>query len=155
MSKWRRRRRRRRILAAILVLAIVGILYAGLSAEDAPDGIITTNYGAPKKRTSWIYQGVEVTQEEWEFQRSMGLKRVSKYIEAGIIQRINEAHRQLFINDPVWFAMGIGRQEHVVRVVVGYLDVVNENNPGTVTVFSFRTGGAIADLKAGTFTAFR
>ena len=143
------------VLAVIFALAIVAMLYAGISSEGPPDGIVTTNYGPPKKRTSWTYQGVEVTEEEWELQRTLGLKRVSKFIEAGIIQRINEANRQLFINDPVWHAMSVSRQEQVARVVVGYLDVVNENDPGTVTVFSFRTGGAIADIKGGGFTVYR
>lgn len=148
-----RRQRKRLFWMAVLVAVVVVITFAGLSSDDIPEGIITTNYGPA--RTSWTYKGEEVTKEQWEVLRGIGLKRVSKFIEAGIIQRINEAKRQLFINDPVWYAMSVDRQEHVARVVVGYLDVVNENNPGTVGVFSFRTGGSIAGINGGTYTVYR
>ena len=139
------------LILGVIFVGVLGGLYA---AEERPRGTIVTKYGSPNKK--WTSdrppRGMpELTQEEWEVKRNLSLKRVSKFIAAGIIQRINEAKRQLFVNDPVWHSMSRDRQEHVSRTVLEYLDVVNGNNPGTMGIFSFRSGQVVAAIKGGAF----
>ena len=145
------------MVVLILGMIFVGVLGGLYAADDRPSGTIVTTYGSPnsKRIVERPPRGLpELSEEEWEVKRSLSLKRVSKFIAGGIIQRINEAKRQLFVNDAIWHTMSRDRQEHVARTVLEYLDVVNGNSPGTMGVFSFRTGQVLGAIKGGAFVIY-
>ena len=144
---------RRGALMLIFVILIVVITVGGIIViGETPAGTTITHFGNPGAQTpssSYSMGTSEYVEEEWQAIRSARLQRVSKFIKEGIVQRINESSRQLFVNDAIWFSMSQDRQENVARVVAEYLDVVNENNPGTVAVFSFRSGRLVSEVKEG------
>lgn len=78
--------------------------------------------------------------------RSGSYEKVQKLIQAGIIKRINEPERKLFVNDPIWKVTTAERREYTIRVVAEYLDWVNGNATGKVDVRSFRTGGRLGGM---------
>ena len=149
-----------------LVMLGIGIVVASVligifSTGQGPVGTIDTIFSSPPKlrphksnkdsRTG----EEEIDMVEWEYKRMRTLERVTKITEEGVIHRINEPKRRLYINDPVWMLMQSDRHEHVARVVAEYLDVVNNDFTGMVTVHSFRNGQRIAEInKMGSFLTF-
>ena len=160
-------RKRSRPTLKSLVLIGVGVFIASalvgiFSTGQSPEGIIDTFYDAPPdpayyaRQKAYLPGEEEMDMVEWEYKRMRTLERVSKITEEGVIHRINEPRRQLFINDPVWIVMPEDRQEHVARVVADYLDVVNNEPTGMVTVHSYRDGQRLAAInRGGTFSMFK
>ena len=159
-------KKRSRVSPKSLVLLGVGIIIASVlvgiySTGQDPTGTIDTIFSVPNKARSYAGGGnffageEEVDMVEFEYKRMRALERVSKITEEGGIQRMNEPKRELYINDPVWTAMNRDRHEHVARVVADYLDVVNNDPTGMVTVHSFRNGQRVAEINSmGNFLTF-
>ena len=92
--------------------------------------------------------------------RSAGIGRslnaVQKLMQEGVIQRLNEPGRNLYVNDALWELMTPSRKERIARVVAEYLDWVNDSHTRQVSIFSFRNGGRIAEIgKGGAFRLLR
>ncbi len=159
-------KKRSRVSPKSLVILGIGVIIASVlvgiySTGEGPAGTIDTIFSTPKKARSYAGGGnffageEEIDMVEFEYKRMRALERVSKITEEGVIQRINEPKRKLYINDPVWAAMKRDRHEHVARVVADYLDVVNNDPTGMVTVHSFRNGQLVAHINSvGTFSTF-
>ena len=134
----------------ILVSAIAGFYSAGGNVEGT---IETVKYGHKATVSSSPEQ---VAKKIREINIARSFERVLKLIQEGVIQRLDEPTRRLYVNDPVWEVMGAGRREHVARVVAEYLDWVHGSHTGDVYVHSFRNGGLVAAIsKSRTFVAYR
>ena len=159
-------KKRSRVSPKSLVMLGIGIVIASVlvgiySTGQDPTGTIDTIFSLPKKARSYAGGGnfsageEEIDMVEFEYKRMRALERVSKITEEGVIQRINEPQRKLYINDPVWTVMQKDRHEHVARVVADYLAVVNNDPTGMVTVHSFRNGQRVAEINSvGNFLTF-
>lgn len=130
----------------ILVSAVAGFMSAGGSVE----GTIETVAQAAKTNRP-ILNAPTTREQIRKINAARSFERVLKLIQEGVIQRLHEPTRRLYINDPVWEAMGAGEKEQVARVVAEYLDWVHDKHTGQVTVHSFRNGGRVAFTQGGTF----
>ena len=136
--------------AVIVVSAIAGFYSAGGSVAGT---IETVKYGHKSTVSS---SPEEVTQQIREANITRSFEKVLKLIQEGVIQRLDEARRRLYINDPVWQAMSNSRREQVARVVAEYLDWVRDHHTGRVYVLSFRNGQVIAEInRSHTFLVYR
>lgn len=137
-----------RIWVGLLALGVIS-LYGGLRSS-AP---VNTSYDIGQE-TPIVHRSpkVDIASPDlrpvdfrvFEFE-SLGDCRVavSKLIAEGIIRRINEPKRQLFINDTIWNLISYERKQRTVRVVGEYLDWVNDTQSGRVNVLSFKTGQSL------------
>lgn len=73
-------------------------------------------------------------------------QKVMKLIQEGVIKRIDEPNRLLYVNDPVWKLTTHERRDYTIRVVAEYLDWVSDDATGKLDVRSFRNGKQIARL---------
>ena len=136
--------------AVILVSAIAGFYSAGGNVEGTIETVKYANKATVSSKPEQVAKRIR------EINIARSFERVLKLIQEGVIQRLDEPTRRLYVNDPVWEVMGQGRKEHVARVVAEYLDWVHNSHTGHVYVHSFRNGGLVAAVsKSRTFVAYR
>ena len=134
----------------ILISAISGFYSAGGSVESTIEAVKYGNKSTVSSSPDALAKKVR------EFNIAQSFEKVLKLIQEGVIQRLDEPTRRLYINDPVWELMGAGRKEYIARVVAEYLDWVHDNHTGQVYVLSFRNGGMVAAIgKSQTFAVYR
>jgi len=75
---------------------------------------------------------------------SASVAQVTKLLQSGVIKRINENTRQLYVNDVVWKLYTYEQKDEVITIVLTYLDWVNPNQKGKIDVRSFRNGKRLA-----------
>ena len=137
--------------AVILISAIAGFYSAGGSVQ----GTIETVKHARKANNIANVGKRNYAEQARQHAIAQTFGEVLKLIQAGVIQRLDEARRQLYVNDPVWEVMSRDRKERVVRIVAEYLDWINDDHTGMVTAHSFRDGTVVARVNSvGTFTIF-
>ena len=61
-------------------------------------------------------------------------------LNPGLISRLYEEKRLLYVNDPVWRATSSERRAFTIRAIVEYLDWIHGTSSGMVDVRSFRNG---------------
>ena len=61
-------------------------------------------------------------------------------LNPGLISRLYEEKRLLYVNDPVWRATSRERRAFTIRAIVEYLDWIHGTSSGMVDVRSFRNG---------------
>ncbi len=141
--------------AVILFSAIGGFYSAGGSVEAT----IETVQQARRTTTQTSSIGddpINIAEQVRSAGVSRSLSAVQKLMQEGIIQRLNEPGRNLYVNDALWELMTPSRKERIARVVAEYLDWVNDSHTREVNIFSFRNGVRIAEIgKGGAFRTFR
>ena len=130
----------------ILVSAVAGFMSAGGSVEGT---IETVTHAAKTNRP--ILNAPSTREQIRRANVARSFERVLKLIQDGVIQRLHEPSRRLYINDPVWEVMSRGEKAHVAEVVAEYLDWVHDDHTGRVTVHSFRNGSRVAFTQGGIF----
>lgn len=134
----------------ILASAISGFYSAGGSVDSTVEAVKFGNKSTVSSNPEAIAKKVR------EVNMARSFEKVLKLIQEGVIQRLDESTRRLYINDPVWEVTGDGRKEYIARVVAEYLDWVHDSHTGQVYVLSFRNAGLVAAIgKSGTFSLYR
>ena len=136
--------------AVILISAIAGFYSAGGSVEGTVEAVKYRHNATVSSTPEAVAKKVR------EMNIARSFERVLKLIQEGVIQRLDEPTRRLYINDPMWELMGIGRREQVARVVAEYLDWVHDRHTGQVYVHSFRNGALVAGInKSRSFVSYK
>lgn len=134
----------------ILISAVAGFYSAGGSVDGTIDAVKYRN------KTTVSSDPVALAKKVREVNIARSFQKVLKLIQEGVIQRLDEPSRRLYVNDPVWEVMDAGRKQYVAQVVAEYLDWVHDNHTGQVYVMSFRHGGLVASIgRSNSFTLYR
>ena len=136
--------------AVIIFSGIAGFYSAGGSVEGTVEAVKYRHNATVSSTPEAVAKKVR------EMNIARSFERVLKLIQDGVIQRLDEPTRRLYINDPVWEVMSTGQKENVARVVAEYLDWVHDRHTGQVYVHSFRNGTLVAGVNKGrSFVAYR
>ena len=121
------------------VLAVCLLLLSLAGGALANSGHFSDDHLADPDASIHAEQGHRsAARSTWE--RTQHLSKVRRFLKKGVIARIHEPSRSLYVNDPVWNVFSDDQKEQTVRVVAEYLDWVHEAETGMLDVRSHRTG---------------
>ena len=127
------------VLIALMALSVYSGSYSSsanvaVNVKDPTQGIET-----PHRRSDLPQADeppMEIDQGQGASQRFAAITKLTP----GLIMRLYEKKRLLYVNDAVWEVTSSKRRAFTVRAVVEYLDWVQGTSTGTVDVLSFRNG---------------
>ena len=112
-------------------------VYSGSSSanvEDATQVIETPNRWPDLPQADEI--PVTIDRDQVARQRFAAIMKLNP----GLIMRLYEEKRLLYVNDALWKVISSKRRAFTISAVVEYLDWVDGTSTGTVDVRSFRNG---------------
>ena len=132
-------------MSVLVVFSVFAGFSSGRSAEASTEAPTLSTATAPAPLSLRATEGMlaQLTPEQL-VQYQECARNVSKLIQEGLVQRIDEENRRLYVNDPVWRISTTERKTHVARVVTEYLDWVTTVHPGKLDIRSFRNGKRLA-----------
>ncbi len=122
---------------AVLIAFMAISVYSGSSSanvEDATQVIETPNRWSDLPQADEI--PVTIDRDQVARQRFAAIMKLNP----GLIMRLYEEKRLLYVNDALWKVISSKRRAFTIRAVVEYLDWVDGTSTGTVDVRSFRNG---------------
>ena len=122
---------------AVLIAFMALSVYSGSSSanvEDATQVIETPNRWSDLPQADEI--PVTIDRDQVARQRFAAIMKLNP----GLIMRLYEEKRLLYVNDALWEVTSSKRRAFTIRAVVEYLDWVHGTSTGTVDVRSFRNG---------------
>ncbi len=122
---------------AVLIAFMALSVYSGSSSAYVEDA---TQVVEIPHRSSDLPQANEIPVEIDRGQgRSQRFAAITK-LNPGLIMRLYEEKRLLYVNDAVWKVISSKRRAYTIRAVVEYLDWIQGTSSGMVDVRSFRNG---------------
>lgn len=140
------------LIVGLIVISIYGGMRSGTAESDSlnQDDVGTIQ---PSRVNTGSSSGEGLNDLYWEDNSggdggySASVARITKLLQSGVIKRINENTRRLYVNDVVWRLYNQDQKSEVITIVVEYLDWVNPNQKGKIDVRSFRNGRRLAGTK--------
>ncbi len=124
---------------AVLVALMALSLYSG-SRSSSTNVEYATPIVETRQRSSDLTQAdaspVEIDQVHEASHRFAAIKKLNP----GLISRLYEEKRLLYVNDPVWKVTSSKRKAFTIRAIAEYLDWIHGTSSGMVDVRSFRNG---------------
>ena len=123
------------VLIAFMALSLYGgILSSSASVEHAPQIEET-----PQRSSDLPQENVSPIEADQVHEASHRLAAIMK-LNPGLISRLYEEKRLLYVNDPVWKVTSNERKAFTIRAIGEYLDWIHGTSSGMVDVRSFRNG---------------
>ena len=124
---------------AVLIAFMALSLYGGsrsssANVEDATPIVETPHRWSDLTQADAI--PMETDRDHVASQRFAAIKKLNP----GLISRLYEEKRLLYVNDPVWKVTSRERRAFTIRAIVEYLDWIHGTSTGMVDVRSFRNG---------------
>ncbi len=123
------------VLIAFMALS----LYGGSRSSSANVGDATPIVETPQRWSDLNQADASPIATDRDHEASNRLAAIIK-LNPGLISRLYEEKRLLYVNDPVWKVTTGERRAFTVRAIAEYLDWIHGTSTGTVDVRSFRNG---------------
>ena len=123
------------VLIAFMALSVYSGSYSSsANAEDATQVVEIPHRRSDLPQANEV--PVEIDRGQGRTQRFAAITKLNP----GLIMRLYEEKRLLYVNDALWKVISSKRRAYTIRAVVEYLDWVHGTSSGTVDVRSFRNG---------------
>ncbi len=122
---------------AALVALMALSLYIG-SRSGGDHIVYASQIVEPRQRSSDLLQDDAIPIEIDHVHEASNRFAAIKKLNPGLISRLYEEKRLLYVNDPVWKVTSSERRAFTVRAIAEYLDWIHGTSTGMVEVRSFR-----------------
>ncbi len=124
---------------AVLMALMVLSLYFG-SRSSGDHIVYASQIVEPRQRSSDLPQAEAIPIEFDQVHEASNRLAAIMKLNPGLIMRIYEEKRLLYVNDAVWKVTTSERRAFTVRAIAEYLDWIHGTSTGMVDVRSFRNG---------------
>ncbi len=124
---------------AALVALMALSLYGGSRSSSANVGDATPIVETPQRWSDLTQADASPIEIDRDHEASNRLAAIMK-LNPGLIMRIYEKKRLLYVNEPVWKVTTSERRAFTIRAIGEYLDWIHGTSSGMVDVRSFRNG---------------
>ena len=124
---------------AVLIAFMAISLYGGSRSSSAGVEHASPIEETPQRSSDLTEANASPIEIDRVHEASTRLAAIIK-LNPGLISRLYEEKRLLYVNDPVWNATSRERRAFTIRAIVEYLDWIHGTSSGMVDVRSFRNG---------------
>jgi len=124
---------------AVLIAFMALSLYGGSRSSSANVEDATPIVETPHRWSDLTQANASPIEIDQVHEASHRFAEIRKMIP-GLISRLYEEKRLLYVNDPVWKVTSNERRAFTVRAIAEYLDWIHGTSTGMVEVRSFRSG---------------
>ena len=124
---------------AVLTVFVALSLYTGIRSSSANVGYATQIVETPHRWSDLTQANASPMETDRAHEASHRFAAIMK-LNPGLISRLYEEKRLLYVNDPIWKVTSSERRAFTVRVIAEYLDWIHGTSTGMVDVRSFRNG---------------
>ncbi len=124
---------------AVAIAFMALSLYGGSRSSSANVGDATPIVETPQRSSDLTEANASPIETDQAHEASNRFAAIMK-LNPGLISRLYEEKRLLYVNDPVWRATSRERRAFTIRAIVEYLDWIHGTSSGMVDVRSFRNG---------------
>ncbi len=124
---------------AVVVAFMALSLYSGSRSSSAGVEYATPIEETPQRSSNLTEANASPIEIDRDHEASNRLAAIMK-LNPGLISRLYEEKRLLYVNDPVWKVTTSKRRAFTIRAIAEYLDWIHGTSSGMVDVRSFRNG---------------
>ena len=124
---------------AVLIAFVALSLYGGSCSSSENVGDVTPIVETPHRWSDLTRANASPIEIDQVHEASNRLAAIMK-LNPGLIVRLNEEKRLLYVNEPVWKVTTSERRAFTIRAIAEYLDWIQGTSTGRVDVRSFRNG---------------
>ncbi len=126
-------------LWAVLIAFMALSLYSGIRSSRANVGHATQIVETPQRWSDLTQANASPMEADRVHEASQRFAAIMK-LNPGLISRLYEEKRLLYVNDPVWKVTTSKNKTFTIRAIGEYLDWIHGTSSGMVDVRSFRNG---------------